>query len=175
MVSFCAFTAQAQIDSTARPQPTPVTAGATAPARPLSTPAQVSGNYGSYLYQRYANDKEARAVVHLFSRKKTGGGLWLGVGAAVIGVIASQTGTTTTSSGTTTFEVTPLGYGLLVGLFGGVGIGKLARFSNEKLYQTLLGYEQQKGLPEYVSRRIKDKDYRQPATSPGAPAAPPAK
>jgi hypothetical protein len=125
------------------PAPTMGAAPATtASSEALKQPAQVSGKYKNYLMQRYASDAGAQAIVEHFSRHQTGGELWLGIGAATIGAIATQTGTTTTSSGTTTFTVTPLGYGILVGLFGGIGVGKLVRFSNAKLYETLLAYEQ---------------------------------
>jgi hypothetical protein len=145
------------------PAPTPalmaVPAAPVAALPALLRPADVKESYKTYLYQRYASDKEARAAIHLFARKQTGGGLWLGTGAVVLGVVASQTGTTTSSSGTTTFTVTPLGYGILVGLFGGVGLGKLLRFSNEKLFEALVEYDQQGHLPGRVVTRLKSKDY----------------
>ncbi|TGE28134.1 hypothetical protein [Hymenobacter metallicola] len=128
---------------------------------PLLRPAQVTGGqYKDYLTKRYANDKEARAVVHLFGRKKTGGALWLATGAGVIVLVAAQTGSKTTSSGTTTTTVTPLGYGLLLGLFGSVGIGKLARFNNEKLYQCLEAYEKGHSFPDFVYDYLTEKDYQ---------------
>jgi hypothetical protein len=139
--------------------PGAVVAGPSAALPALLRPSEVKESYKNYLYQRYANDKEARAAVHLFSRKQVGGGIWLGTGAVVIGFIASQTGTTKSSSGTTTFNVTPLGYGILVGLFGGVGAGKLLRFNNEKLFEALMEYDQQGHLPSRVVNRLKSKDY----------------
>lgn len=126
----------------------------------LAPAAYSAGPYKAYLNKRYAQDAEARAVINLFSRKQTGGVLWLTTGTAVIGLIASQTGTKTTASGTTTHTVTPLGYGLLVGLFGGVGVGKLARFSNDKLYKALSEYDESRSLPAYVTQSIKPKDQR---------------
>lgn len=139
--------------------PLPVTAGPVAPdPAALLSPAQVPGNYKTYLYQRYAASKEATATIHLFARKQTGGALWLATGAAVIAFVAGQTGTTSSGSGTTTVDVSPLGYGILLGLFGGVGVGKLARFTNAKLYQTLLMYDQQKVLPSYVMSRLQYRD-----------------
>jgi hypothetical protein len=133
-----AITAQAQTPAPAMG----VAPATTASSGALKQPAQVPGKYKNYLMQRYANDTGAQAIVQHFSRHQTGGELWLGIGAATIGAISTQTGTTTTNSGTTTFKVTPLGYGILVGLFGGIGVGKLVRFSNAKLYETLLAYEQ---------------------------------
>ena len=120
----------------------------------------MAGKYKTYLNYRYASDKEARAVVHLFARKQTGGGLWLGTGAAFMAFVASQTGTKTTASGTTKTTVTPLGYGLILGLFGGVGVGKLTRYSNEKLYKVLSAYDQGNGLPEGLMGQLKPKDYQ---------------
>ncbi|MCB2377283.1 hypothetical protein LGH70_06795 [Hymenobacter sp. BT635] len=128
---------------------------------PLLRPNQLKGEkYKDYLNKRYADDKEARAVIHLFNRKHTGGVLWLLTGAGVVGFITSQTGTKTTSSGTTTVEVTPLGWGIVLGLFGGVGIGKLARFNNEKLYATLADYDASHAFTGTVMGKLKDKDYR---------------
>ena len=140
----------------------PTTTSATPTVSPtLLTPASnTGGKYKDYLYKRYADDKEARAVIHLFARKQTGGVLWLTTGAASIGFISSKTGTTTDDSGTTTFEVTPLGYGMLVSLFGGVGAGKLSRFSNNKLYQALATYEQSRTFSSFVKKKLKDKDYK---------------
>ncbi len=145
--------------------PTPAAAATPSSGAPTALPAiqrpnEVQGPYKAYLSQRYANDKEAKAAIHLFARKQTGGGLWLGTGAVAIGVIASQTGTTTTNSGTTTFNVTPLGYGILVGLFGGVGVSKLLRFSNNKLFEALLEYDQRGHLPSKVVDRLRKRDYK---------------
>lgn len=137
-------------------------ASAVAPTAPVSllTPERAPSDYKRYLNERYANDKEARAAIHLFSRKKTGGGLWLGTGAAFIAFVASQTGSRPSDGGTLTVTVSPLGYGLLVGLFGGVGVGKLAQFSNQKLYQMLLDYDKEHNFPQYVTSRLKDCDYK---------------
>ncbi len=143
LVSNVVFTSHAQSEAPVATPTTPPTSAEVAATTlaPLLAPKQLQearykeGKYRDYLIKRYPNDKEARAVIHLFSRKQRGGFLWLTAGAATIGLITTQTGTKTNDSGvTTTFEVTPLGYGILVGLFGGVGIGKLARFSDEKLY-----------------------------------------
>ena len=158
-----AFSGYAQTGSAAIPAATTtpdsaLLAPAAYKAAAYKTAAYKAGPYKAYLTQRYAQDAEARAVVHLFSRKQNGGGLWLLAGATSIGLIASQTGTKTTDSGTTTFIVTPLGYGLLLGLFGGVGVGKMARFSNKNLYEALAEYERSRSLPAYVTKRIKAKD-----------------
>ena len=148
--------AQAQVGVPVSPAPP-----ATSAPSPLLTPDQLSGsNYKTYLNQRYANDREARAIVHLFGRKKTGGIIWLVSGAAFLAFVTSQTGTTTTSSGTRTVEVTPLGYAVFIGVPGGVGIGKLVRFSNTRLYEALLAHESQQPVPDYVTNKLKNKDYK---------------
>ncbi|WP_375437991.1 hypothetical protein [uncultured Hymenobacter sp.] len=145
--------AQSELPTT--PSATPTTSST------LLTPAlNTGGKYKDYLYKRYSDDKEARAVIHLFARKQTGGVLWLSTGAAFIGFITTQTGTTTDASGTTTVEVTPLGYGMLVGLFGGVGAGKLSRFSNSNLYEALATYEQTRSFSGLIKKKLKDKDYK---------------
>jgi hypothetical protein len=134
--------------------PGPTTTPATSAA--LLKPDQVKGEpYKTYLYKRFAGDEQATKAIRLFARRQTGGAVWLGTGAGFIGFVASQTGTKTDpSGGTTTLTVTPVGWAVLVGLFGGVGIGKLARFSNENLYKALAEYEQQRAFPHYVARRI---------------------
>lgn len=58
-------------------QPTAAVTTASASSVLLS-PQLVQGNYKDYLMKRYADNKEARAVVHMFGRKQVGGGLWLG-------------------------------------------------------------------------------------------------
>ncbi|RTQ46856.1 hypothetical protein EJV47_21025 [Hymenobacter gummosus] len=140
------------------PAATPAAAApaAPAPAAALLKPDQVTGeHYKTYLYKRYAADEQATKAIRLFARRQTGGAVWLGTGAGVIGFVASQTGTKTDpSGGTTTVTVTPVGWAVLLGLFGGVGIGKLARFSNEKLYLALAAYEKDHAFPHYVARRI---------------------
>ncbi|PJJ61033.1 hypothetical protein [Hymenobacter chitinivorans] len=143
------------------PAPTPTTTPAPLTS-PLLPPLQVTTEkYKDYLTKRYADDKEARAVIHLYSRKKTGGAIWLATGAGVIGLVASQTGTKSNGSGgTSTVTVTPLGYGLLLGIFGGIGIGKLARFGNEKLYRVLADYDQSHAFPGFVMEHLADKDYQ---------------
>ena len=128
---------------------------------PLLAPGSTTGmSYKNYLYQRYATDKEAKAVIHAYARRQTGGLLWLLTGAATIGFITTQTGPTVSSSGTLTTTVTPLGYGILVGLFGGVGIGNLARFNNTNLYKVLADYDKTRTFDGAVLARVKSSDYR---------------
>lgn len=138
----------------------PVPATTPAAVLPLQLPSQVPGPYKEYLKQRYAGNKQALAVIHLFGRKQTGGLLWLLTGTGFISYVASQTGTTTNSSGTTTVTVTPIGYGLMLGLFGGVGIGKLTRFGNTRLYEALRDYDRTPDFSGFIMGKLKDKDYK---------------
>lgn len=150
---------QAQAVAPAPPSVTPMTGTEVKVASTaLLPPAQVNGNYKDYLKQRYANDRYAQAAIHMFAQRQTGGALWLASGVAAITFVVSKTGTTTDKSGTTTVTVSPIGYGLLLGLFGGVGIGKLARFGNEKLYKAMGYYDQNSSFPSFVASRIKAGD-----------------
>lgn len=155
-VGIFSVTAQAQTQLPTQPvAPGTVVATSPAPASAgLLRPTEVPGKYKEYLAQRYANDPAAQAIIKRYSHRQTGGALWLGAGVGAISYVASQTGTTTTSSGTTTVNVTPLGYGILVGLFGGVGVGKLVRFSNQRLFEALMTYDQQAGTPNRSLTRV---------------------
>lgn len=133
---------------------------ATSPAS-LLPPTQLRGSkYSAYLIQRYTTDKKARAILHLFTRKQRGGSVWLATGTMTTAIIAWKANASIDDRGTTTLTVTPLGYGLLVGLFGGVGIGKLARFNNANLYRALSAHESGSPLPIIVTKKLKEKDYR---------------
>ena len=148
--------AQAQTSAPALPG-APVAPAVAAPALAgagLLRPTEVPGKYKAYLEQRYAADVGAQELIKRYSHRQTGGALWLAAGVGAISFVASQTGTKTTSSGTTTVHVSPLGYGILLGLFGGVGVGKLTRFSNEKLFDALLIHDQQAGLPGRAVSRL---------------------
>lgn len=127
----------------------------TAPAGPLLKPKEVTENYKKYLYRRYAGNEQATEVIRLFAKHQTGGALWVGTGAVVTGFIASQTGSKSDGTGgTTTVTVTPLGWGLVLGLFGGVGISKLARFSNEKLYLAFVEYDKNQAFPVAIQEKL---------------------
>jgi hypothetical protein len=143
----------------------PVTAAPAASAAPtaetLLAPALVKGKYKEYLNKRYAADKEARATIHMFGRKQTGGALWLVGGAAFLGFVTSQTGTTTTSSGgTRTATVSPLGYVIFTVLPAGIAIGKFTRFNNGELYKVLLDYDKTHTFPSYVVAKMSKADYQ---------------
>ncbi|NVO86147.1 hypothetical protein [Hymenobacter terrestris] len=142
--------------SLAQTMPPAAAPAAEAVSTPLLKPGLVKDqSYKKYLYQRYVGNEQATRVIRLFARRQTGGKLWLGTGALAIGFVASQTGTKTSSNGgTTTTTVTPLGYGLMLGLFGGVGISKLARYSNEKLYQELSNYDRDHAFSPNVQAKI---------------------
>lgn len=133
---------------------------------PLLSPGNVPGKYKTYLYQRFAHDKEACAVTHLFARKQRGGIIWLVTGAGAITWLASKSGTHETANGTTTVKVSPIGWGLLVGLFGGVGIGKVARFGNDRLYKLMQQHEQNFPFPYDVTKRLRDRDYERTGSTP---------
>ena len=161
LVALLAGSAQAQVLPGTPVSPASPTTPAAAPpaASILLGPTQVPGDYKTYLYQRYASDRRAAAVVRLFARRQTGGAFWLGSGAVFIGTLAAASGTHNSSSGGTyTLTVTPLGYALFIGLFGGVGIGKLSRFSSDKLFRTLRQYDQNGSLPDYVRSRLHEYD-----------------
>lgn len=162
-LSFCALSARAQTTPATTPDApvaAPAAVAAPAVADKLLQPIQVPGNYKEYLTKRYANDKEARAAIEMFARKRTGGALWLLGGGAVVGFIASQTGTRTTSSGTTTVTVSPLGYLIFGGVPLGIAISKFSRFSNQSLYKMLAGYDTTHQLPGYVLGRLNPGDYK---------------
>ena len=140
--------------------PTPATVGAAAAANILLRPELVQGSYKDYLTKRYAADREACAVVHMFGRKQVGGALWLGGGAAFASFLISQTGTTSTGTGTRTLKVSPLGYVIFIGLPAVLGINKLSRFGKGALFKVLTEYDKSLTFPRFVSARVHQSDYR---------------
>ncbi len=99
--------------------------------------------------------------MHLFKRKQRGGWLWMGTMGGLMGFLAAKSGTRTTSAGnTTTLQVTPLGWGVQVGLFAGVGGRKLIRFNNQELFKALAAHDDKRPWPGYVDNKLKDKDYK---------------
>ena len=160
-LSFCALSAQSQTTPPATPAEPAATPATAAPAdAKLLPPTLVPGKYKAYLNKRYADDKEARAVVHLYARKSTSGVLWLLGGGALVGFIASQTGTTVSSSGTTTTTVTPLGYAIAGGVPAIIAIVRLSRYGNEALYKSLAEYDNTHTVPAKVAARIRKSDYK---------------
>ncbi|MGI4833126.1 MAG: hypothetical protein ACRYFK_06650 [Janthinobacterium lividum] len=133
-----------------------------APAAPSSLlpPGQMQEKYKAYLYQHYAADRKALAVVRLFARRQTGGAIFLAVGASLLSTLAAVSGTHDSGTGQVTVQVSPLAYVLYPGPFVGVGIGKLSRFSNRRLYEALDSYDHTGILPNYVQGRLHEHDYQ---------------
>ena len=167
LLTFCALS----FSALAQTSPVPVTPAPTTPAQTtmpattastklaLLSPKFAPSDYQNYLKQRYANDREALAVIHLFGRKKAGGFIWSGVGTSFLLLIATQSGTNTTSSGGTyPVTVSPVGYIAFVGLPFFVGISKLARFNTQALYNALLEFDKTGTVPGYVATRLRDRD-----------------
>ena len=138
----------------------PTTVSAASALGVLLSPQLVQGNYKDYLMKRYADDKEARAVVHMFGRKQTGGALWLGGGAAFMAFLTSQTGTTTSGTGTRTLTISPLGYVVFIGLPAVLGINKLSRFGKGSLFKLFTEYDKTHAFPSFVSARVHQGDYK---------------
>ena len=158
-LSICALSVHAQTPASATPAASSATISSAPADALLMMPTQVQGKYKDYLNKRYATDKEARAAVHMFGRKQTGGAVWLIGGGAVLGVLSSQTGTTRDASGTRTFTITPLGYVVFAGLPAALAISKFARFNNGELYKMLLEYDKTHALPGYVVAKLSKSDY----------------
>lgn len=152
------LTAHAQTQAPVAPV-APAPAAAPTVLSPLQKPSEISTSYTDYLNQRYANDKEARAAIHMFGRKKTGGALWLIGGGGLLAYLVSQTGTTVSSTGTRTLTISPLGYLVFGGLPAAIAIGKFSRFNNDKLYKVLLDYDSSHTLPGYVVAKLGSSDY----------------
>jgi hypothetical protein len=92
-----------------------------------------------------------QAVHQLFSKHRTGGWIWTGVGAAFATRIliagASESNASGTAVGTTVFG----------GIPAAIGVGKLTRFSEAKEAMVADYYQKTKRLPPYVQRRLKKK------------------
>lgn len=130
-----------------------------APPTALLPPAQVPGPYRAYLTEHYAADARALAVVRLFERRQRGGRIWAAAGAAA-GVGGLLLGNRTYSlAGNTTVTLQASTAALLVAALAGpplaVGVSKLARFNNARLYAALQAYDEGQPLPKYVARRVR--------------------
>lgn len=94
-----------------------------------------------------------QAIHRLFSKHRTGGWLWTGVGAAFATRIL-------VSSATEGFENaggTVIGTAVLGGIPAGIGIGKLSRFSEATEDQVVAMYQRNKLMPNNIKRRLKKK------------------
>lgn len=169
-LSFYALSVQAQTAAPATPaadapipaakpmEPTP--APAATPDAKLLPPMLVPDNYKAYLRKRYADDKNARAIIHLYARKSTSGFFWLMGGGAIVGFIASQTGTTVSSTGTRTTEVSPLGYAIAGGVPAIIAIVRFSRYGNENLYKTLAEYDKSHLVSPKIAAEVSKSDYK---------------
>lgn len=167
VVAFTFTTSAASLAQTALPAaPVAPTAAPAAPAPALAPerllpPSQVKEKYKDYLYQRYAADRKALAAVRLFRKRQAGGAIFMGVGGALLGTLIGVQGKHDTGNGgQLTVTVSPLAYIIYPGPFIGVGIGKLSRFSDRRLYEALDGYDRTGTLPNYVQGRLRERDYQ---------------
>ncbi|RZK97518.1 MAG: hypothetical protein EOO62_27885 [Hymenobacter sp.] len=157
VVTLTLFTSAASLAQTALP----AAPAAPAPMERLLPPGQVKEKYKDYLYQRYASDRKALAAVQLFRKRQTGGAIFMAVGGALLGTLIGVQGTHSSSNGgQVTVTVSPLAYIIYPGPFIGVGIGKLSRFSDRRLYEALDGYDRTGTLPNYVQGRLHERDYQ---------------
>jgi len=115
-------------------------AQATPPASPASRPASFTPASDTVL-----------AVHKLFSKRRTGGWIWTGVGAA----FAAQILTAGAIDGNVGGAL--VGTAVLGGGPAAIGIGKLKRFSEEQEEVVVDTYQRSKLLPPYVQHRLKKK------------------
>ncbi len=98
-----------------------------------------------------------QAIHQLFSKHRTGGWLWTGVGAA----FATRILVSSASEGFSNAGGTFVGTALLGGIPAGIGIGKLSRFSEGTEEQVVAMYQKSKLLPSNIKRRLKMKHFAQ--------------
>jgi len=95
-----------------------------------------------------------QAIHRLFSKHRTGGWIWTGVGAAfavrILTAGASAGNAGGTLVGTAVFGAMP----------AAIGVGKLTRFSEAKEDMTVAFYQKTKRLPPCVQRRLKKKNFK---------------
>jgi hypothetical protein len=115
---------------------TGASAQATAPTAPTSKPT---------------SSDTIQAVHQVFSKHRTGGWIWTGIGAAFAARILVAGASDDNASGTL------VGTAVFGGVPAGVGIGKLTRFSEAKEELAVADYQKNKRLPNYVQRRLKRK------------------
>jgi hypothetical protein len=143
-------------------------AGQMPPSGTLPRPNEVQGRYKHVLYARYIGDDTAKAVVHLFSRRRVGGILWSVFGGYyLLSAITTPSTTTRTSyvgGYKTTQTVDNSGSKVVSGVigvaFGAIGLGKLTRFSHQRLYEVMLAHEQNQPYPPEVLWKLRQKDFQ---------------
>ncbi len=94
-----------------------------------------------------------QAIHRLYSKHRTGGWIWTGVGAAFAGRILGSSA----AEGFSNAGGTVVGTLVLGGVPAAIGIGKLSRFSQSTEDQTVAMYQKTKLLPSTVKRRLKRK------------------
>jgi len=94
-----------------------------------------------------------QAIHRLYSKRRTGGWIWTGVGAAFTGRILGSSA----AEGFSNAGGTVVGTLVLGGVPAAVGIGKLSRFSQNTEDQVVAMYQKTKMLPSTVQRRLKRK------------------
>jgi uncharacterized protein YcfJ len=93
------------------------------------------------------------AVQRLFSARRTGGIIWSVIGAAFTGrILGASIGDGFNNAGSTVVGIAVFG-----GIPGGIGIGKLSRFSRATEEAVVTNYQQRHQLPPYVLKRLKRK------------------
>jgi len=115
-------------------------AQATPPSSPVSRPATFTPPSDTVL-----------AVHQLFSKRRTGGWIWTGVGAAFAARILTAGAIDGNLGGAL------VGTAVLGGGPAAIGIGKLKRFSEGQEELVVANYQRSKILPPYVQHRLKKK------------------
>jgi hypothetical protein len=94
-----------------------------------------------------------QAIHRLFSKHRTGGWLWTGIGAA----FATRILVTSATEGFANAGGTVVVTAVLGGIPAGIGIGKLSRFNEDTESQVVAMYQKSKLLPNNIKRRLKRK------------------
>lgn len=94
-----------------------------------------------------------QAIHRLYSKHRTGGWIWTGIGAAFAGRILGSSA----AEGFDNASGTVVGTLVLGGGPAAIGIGKLSRFSQSTEDQVVTTYQKSKLLPNTVKRRLKKK------------------
>ena len=107
------------------------------------------------------------ALTSLFQRRRRGGKVWVGIGAAGLLVplrVAANPNTTTTNGVRTNTESNGGAVAVValtfVGIPAAVGIGKLARFSEKREDELDRAYRSGQPLPRAIARRLTREDFK---------------